>query len=328
MGGATRFELSWFNDAALLAVSRARPDHTGELLVVDAAGRQQAVSWTFPGFTTPLRACSVSPDDTKLAVVTSTELIVLHTADCGVHMQGFLAGPHLQHTCMHWSPCNGFIVVANRRPLETRFVVLMLWVADVRLREVTHAVREFNFNCSGVWGWTRAHPSAPIPLLLLTEHPSDSTQTCHGLHCLQLPQLPRNPPGGAASGEEPLSERPFIYSTQGLALIDYVSTFDTLSGYHLPLPFTRLAQSPDGTYIAVLSGLGLAAWHIQVLKAASGVIIAEWRSAFGPVERGVDASWALVWSRDGRRLSVVVHAREPYCGSYLLALTGETVLLH
>ena len=112
--------------------------------------------------------------------------------------------------------------------------------------------------------------------------------------------------------------------TDAFALVRSTYPQDVLGQLEQDLQLTaHIASSPCGTWLAILSGVDLTAWSVQVVRIATGCLIAEWQGPYGPCEADSERTWRLTWSLDGRSISVGVDGnRAAYSATYQLAMDG------
>ena len=311
---ACSYTLCWFNHSPKLAVTEARRDSTGRVLVMDTGCTTLAESIRFNSFVKETRAFVCCPNDAFLGgfIHRCHVLVVLRARDCQVLMQIRLTAagnhPNLGGLSLFFSPGSQClaVVLTQYEPEEQQSEVVLLWVVDLMARELTLSHRRPTPTMSGVHAWVTQG-------LIVTTGRGFGQHALHTLVCDNCPLLP-----GSDVELLPLEAR---------ALMRYAFDCDHVYGVHPQEAQTiSIAVSPCSTWLAVLGGEGLSAWSVSVLRLATGARVAVFQAAYGPVEVGLSKSlWSLVWSRDCRRLVCTVELdtdRPAYAKTYVLALDG------
>ena len=305
----SEYAACWFHRApARLVVTEDRSfgrNAGGSVKVLDSAGRQLAC--TLPSlrlnFDEHTRAFTPSPDDRLLASVVGTDLIVLHAADCSLCMREELSYSSVSNYSVWWSPSSVRIavVVVKHDPSLSRSRVVTEWSFDARAKALLHAsgTEDIPTHYSSCGPYTGGG-------LLFTKHP-DASAGGHSVHLVHVAEVVSHNHIQVRALITPGWQHDYVHDSESAATA-----------------MAHTALSPDGSWLAFVSGEGLCAWSIQVVRLKTGRRVAGWQAPFGPTQDiPLKPQWLLTWSLDSRRLAVCVDAGHPaYCAQYLLAFDG------
>ena len=302
------FTVSFFHRQPLLVVNEVRGDGSGRVLVVDAQGVTLQASEELHGFGALSKVWKASPDDRFIAGLCDSNslLTVLEAVDCSELMQVRLFddgdAPSSDDLSLFFSPDSLRTAVVCTSVGSDHSSIQRLWIVDIERRALAFVGSDPCPGISGIFGYLEQG--------LLCTRGSLASQGPHAVEYLVV--------GDAAESVK-------ILPTEASAWVRLQPSLEQVVGgaSHVVVA-ANFATSPDGTFLAVLGGLGLPAWKIQFVRCKTRKLLREWVAPHGPVEAGHYGDWRLYWSRDNARLVAQIdRAGPPYTKTWVLCLDAR-----
>ena len=240
------YAVCWCQTLPLLVVTMATPAGSGCVSLRDTRGVAIKTSPTLQGLDASTKAVMPSPCDSFMAglLEQGSVLVVLRIDTCGVYMEARLCSPMAAQQgaqSIFFSRDSRKLAVVQSRTLEGgEACVNMIWMADIAKGALDFARLDPCPGISGVFGFVNKGLVCTVP-------PADG-QGPHAMHILPGDKLDLLP-------------------TKASCTICWAHSVDQVLGMHeYPVLEIDLAHSPCNTWITVMSGDGLSAWRLQIVR--------------------------------------------------------------